>query len=475
MTSMATDSLSDRIYRPFFMAGVAVALTLGASWGALLLLRIAWSENFSSLSVHEVNAHGHAQIFGWVGLFIMGFAYQSFPRFKHTSLSHPRLAYASFWMMFLGLVTRSATQALAGWWAWLGGVGVAASIVELLAVGLMIFIILSTLRNSNRRLEAYDYYILAALGWFFVQAAGGTVYFAATLSAVDHETLLGLIATWQAPLREIQIHGFATLMILGVSQRLFHFLYGLPRPSGRRSLTVLPVINIALVGIVFSLVLMRISSHAWAGLWYLSIVVLTAAIVYLVVDWRLFSQPAETDRSLKFLRTAYIWLFVSLGMLVLLPVHQFAVLPWLAPDSHAAQIGFSHAYYGAIRHAITVGFVSFMIVGVAAKVVPTLSGVDVHRLSGLWGPYTFLLAGCTLRVTSQTLTDFTGAAFPLAGISGLLELTGLTIWGVHLIRLMTSPQTTDPFASKPAPGPAALDLPITAENNVAAVLRSRGC
>ncbi len=116
----ASDSLADTIYRPFFMAGVVVALTLGASWGALLLLRIAWSENFSSLSVHEVNAHGHAQIFGWVGLFVMGFAYQAFPRFKHTSLSHPRLAYASFWMILLGLVTRSVTQGLTGWWAWLG-------------------------------------------------------------------------------------------------------------------------------------------------------------------------------------------------------------------------------------------------------------------------------------------------------------------------------------------------------------------
>jgi hypothetical protein len=40
------------------------------------------------------------------------------------------------------------------------------------------------------------------------------------------------------PLREVQIHGFATLMILGVSQRLFHFFYGLQRPSGRRSVAV---------------------------------------------------------------------------------------------------------------------------------------------------------------------------------------------------------------------------------------------
>ena len=33
-------SLADTIYRPFFQAGIAVVLTLGAVWGAYLLLRI---------------------------------------------------------------------------------------------------------------------------------------------------------------------------------------------------------------------------------------------------------------------------------------------------------------------------------------------------------------------------------------------------------------------------------------------------
>src|SRR5262249_34355355 len=142
------------------------------------------------------------------------------------------------------------------------------------------------------------------------------------------------------------------------------------------------------------------------------------------------------DRSLKFLRAAYVWLLVSLGMLVLLPAHQFFLLPRLAPSSEATALGFSHAYYGAVRHAITVGFISLMIVGVAAPVVPTLNGVDVRRLTSLWGPFLLLNAGCALRVVAQTLTDFTPHAFPVAGFSGLLEVTGLAAWGVHLWAVM---------------------------------------
>jgi len=44
--------------------------------------------------------------------------------------------------------------------------------------------------------------------------------------------------------------------------------------------------------------------------------------------------------------------------------------------------------------------------------------------------------GCALRVVSQTATDFTPRAFPVAGISGVLEVSGLALWGVHLWLIM---------------------------------------
>lgn len=467
--SAFTETLADTIYRPFFRAGIAVVLTLGAAWGVILLLRIAWSGSFTAASLQEVNAHGHAQIFGWVGLFVMGFALQAFPRFKHTSLAHPRLAYATLWLMLGGLVCRSVLQPLTTWWTWAGAPAVAASLVEVAAIGIFVWVIVATLRSAERGLEFYDYYILAALTWFFIQAVYEAVYFAATLLAPDREHLLGLVATWQGPLREIQIHGFAMLMILGVSQRVFHYFYGFPEPNRRVSLAALPAINAAIVGIVAGLIAMRTIAHYWALLWYASVLLMAGSVTVLVLGWRLFSRPLESDRSLKFLRTAYVWLFVSLAMLVLLPAYQYGLLPWLAPQSAAAQIGFSHAYYGAIRHAITVGFISLMIVGMAAKVVPTLGGIDVHALGGLWLPFVLVNLGCTLRVTMQTLTDFTPHTFPIAGASGILELTGLAIWGGHLWRLM-SPRVallSEPGGAQSALAPTQL---IGAEHIVGDVL-----
>jgi hypothetical protein len=463
---------ADTIYRPFFKAGILVVLSLGAVWGAYLLLRISFQGSFAAVGLHEVNAHGHAQIFGWVGLFVMGFAYQAFPRFKHTELSHPCLAYASLWLMIAGIVGRSIFEPLAASFPWLAEAAVTASVLEVIAIALFVGVIVATLRASGKTLEVYDYYILSALGWFVLQAAYETIYLAATLAAAGSEELLPLVTTWQGALREMQIHGFALLMILGVSQRIFHHFYGFPAPSRRLSLAALFALDAAISGEILGLVLMRTAGPAWVVLWYASVLLLTGAVGLLVGNWRIFGRPEESDRSLKFLRAAYLWLLLSLAMLVLLPVYQFVVLPLWAPESAAAQIGFSHAYYGAIRHAITVGFISLMIVGVAAKVVPTLNGVNLRRLSALWLPFVLINAGCALRVTTQTLTDFTSASFPFAGVSGILEVSGLAVWGIHLWSIMAGriPRPAEDQDTVPSTGALKPGAPILSTSLVGDVL-----
>jgi hypothetical protein len=456
---------SDAIYRPFFKAGIVIVLTLGAAWGAYLLLRISLTGRFAAAGLHEVNAHGHAQIFGWVGLFVMGFAYQAFPRFKHSSLAFPRLAWASLGLMLAGLIGRSVGEPLASSLPWAGPVAVAAVWLEVAAVGLFGWVVVATWRAAGKGLAFYDHYILASLGWFFVQAVAEAVYLAATLAASRGE-LLALVAAWQGAIRDAQIHGFALLMILGVSQRVLHHFYGFPAASRRLSLAALACLNLAVTGEIAGLILTRSASCAWAGLWYASALLLTGTVVALLWNWRVLGRAAEADRSLKFLRAAYAWLLISLGMLVLLPAYQFVLLPQLAPASEAAALGFSHAYYGATRHAITVGFISLMIVGVASRVVPTLNGVPIHRLTPLWGPFLLLNAGCALRVVTQTWTDFTPHAFPVAGVSGLLEVSGLALWEVHLWAVMAGRARYRQSATVPyVPG-----MPIEVGHTVGEVL-----
>lgn len=430
------DVLAASIYRPFFKAGIVLVLTLGAAWGALLLVRIAALGSFTAVGLQEVNAHGHAQIFGWVGLFVMGFAYQMFPRFKQTTLAHPRLAYMSFGLMVTGIVLRSGFQPLVGHVPSALGPAAFGSVLEIAAAVLFLYVMVKTFTSSLNPTASYEYYLYMALAWFFVQTLYDTAYFLATALAPHREALLALTATWQAPLRELQIHGFAMLMIFGVSQRILPGAYGFRAVSQRRSLVLLGLMTLGLMGQCVGFVLMRTAGHAWAALWYPSVVVMAVAAMVLALSLGVFSPVRTSDRSLKFIRAAYGWLFVSLLMLILLPGYQFGLLKAFAPGSQAAEIGFSHAYYGAIRHTITVGFISLMIVGVSAKVVPNLRGVALDTLPALWLPFLLINVGCFLRVSMQTLTDFHAAAFPITGISGVLEVTGLAFWGAHLWRAM---------------------------------------
>jgi hypothetical protein len=77
-----------------------------------------------------------------------------------------------------------------------------------------------------------------------------------------------------------------------------------------------------------------------------------------------------------------------------------------------------------------------MIMGFAAKVVPTLNGSDPRQLTKLWGPFILVNIGCFLRVSTQTLTDWYHGAFAFVGVSGMLEVTGLAWWGLGLIGII---------------------------------------
>jgi hypothetical protein len=78
------ETLPDFIYRRFFKAGVATVLSVGCLWGAVNLFEIGLKKSFLQLGLlPSIHAHAHAMIFGFVRLFVMGFAYQSFPRSKY--------------------------------------------------------------------------------------------------------------------------------------------------------------------------------------------------------------------------------------------------------------------------------------------------------------------------------------------------------------------------------------------------------
>lgn len=417
------------VYRPFFLTAIAIALTAGATWGAALLWRIARNGSFTAASVFEINAHGHSQIYGWVGLFILGFGYQAFPRFWNTRLVQPGLALVAFALMAGGIVLRSLALARHDMFTGAHAMSLVGGLAETTAAALFLGQLIGTYRRGTSRSIGSDAFIFSSASWLLISIIGATIYSFALLSSPSREQTLELIATWQAALRDAQIHGVALMMILGVSMRLLPGIFGLRSVRPSLAVKACILLNLAVAGESTLLAVAQFSEvHALRAAVYLMWLALTAGILTIVLPLGAWKPFPKRDRSAKFVRAAYTWLGVSLIMLLAFPLY-----------IKMSGMEFSHAYYGAIRHAITVGFISLMIMGVAAHVVPNLTGVNSRVLSSLWGPFILINVGCALRVSLQTLTDWNPTFFKFVGVSGTLEVIALAWWGVGLGWLIVNP------------------------------------
>src|SRR5579883_2104565 len=426
------ESLQDHIFRRFFKAGVIIVLTVGCLWGAIDLLQIALRGSF--LQVHllpAIHAHAHAMIFGWVGMFVMGFAYQSFPRFKNTRLWGPELANGSFYLLAIGIGCRVIAEIVAPVAVGLA-LGAVSAICELSAVLLFMLVLYRTARQSIEPRSRYEKFIATSVLWFLLGTIGEVVFFFAKATAHSQQVLIRRIALIDGPLRDIQLLGFAALIIAGVSQRFVPVVYGLGQPKHDRQKLIFWLMNGSLVLDVASYLALLTTGNRFFGFTLeLSYLLMLLWVVLLVIQLRVFTRTTQPDRSWKFIRAAYIWLLVAIVM-----------MPLLLPYSAWVGEGFSHAFWGAHRHAFTVGFISMMILGVSSRVVPILAGVDSKRLDSLWGPFLLLNAGCAGRVILEILTDSRpGIAYPLMGITGFVEVGALAWWGVGLWRVMNLSKT----------------------------------
>jgi hypothetical protein len=423
---------ADVIYRRFFKAAIVTVLSVGCMWGAINLLQIAMGHSFLQLQLlPAIHAHAQAMISGWVGLFVMGFAYQSFPRFKNTTLWRPEIAHASFYLLIFGVVGRIIAELIAPAPVAVS-FGVAGFGLELMAGVAFVTVLLKTARQSLEPRAKYEKFIVASLFWFLVQIPLSYVLFFAKLLAADEQQQVMRIALIDGPLREIQLLGFAALIIAGVSQRFVPQVYGLTSPRNDHGKSIFWIINGSLIlNIASYLLLLQTFNPVFAIPLEISYLAMPVWTVLLAKQIGIFTKPQRPDRSFKFIRAAYVWLLVAAVMLPLFPVY-----------STLTHQVFAHSWMGAYRHAFTVGFISMMILGVSSRVVPILAGVDGATLTSLWGPFLLLVAGNAGRVILQILTDWVPKiAYPLVGFTGFIEVIALAWWGIHLWRVMNMART----------------------------------
>ena len=381
------DLESEQLYKRFVFGALAVAVTLGFGLGLTNLLLIAHARSYAAVSGTLKQIHGHAQIFGWVGLFVMGVALHAVPRMKMRPLRSVPAAKAILWLMVTGLTAR-----LFGAWVAVLGAG-----LELAGVGLFVWLLADVVAGSEQPRETYEKFIWASVGWLLVLAVSNVWIVWRGVPALAH-------ALWI----QVALFGFIANMIFGFSLRVLPHFLGLRESKTWAANGAFVAWNCAI------LLRYPIEQLAWiaSGLEAVGIGLFIYALGIFAKRW--------TKIEIKGLDNTFAW-FVNLGYAWLVVV---ALVPF-----HADVFRLS----ASARHTMAVGFITPILFGVAYRVLPIFNGVNLWSNRLLRVSFWVLLAGTTLPLAMAfNKVVETRWSYLWAGAAGSLVVTAVVLFVINL-------------------------------------------
>lgn len=369
------------IHEPFILAAMGIALTVGFGYAAVIIAVYALRLPMGAWWMAMVQAHGHAQLFGWVGLFIVGVGLFFLPRLRGTLPARIELAPWSLAGLCAGIVLRAICQPMIPLGApfdALGRLGTMASgILELIGVGLFMTMLIASFRRARPItrtapiVPVRPYLVLALTS--FVMA---TLLNAAL--ALASPTLFPFALNRM--LTNMMIYGFIIPMTIVFAVRNLPLFMRLAAPSQR---------NLWLIGVPYisGLVLRIIEQPFWLSVGQ---VLLGGALLFFIAELDVLMRrkpPWTSTRTLPppdYVETRpptrpHYPDYGEFGRFELLILSAFG---WLAfaslltvIDGLSTLLGYPALLNPDIeRHTITVGFITLLILGMAVRLVPGFSG-----------------------------------------------------------------------------------------------------
>ncbi len=407
----APERRAARLLAAFVLAGLVFLALPGTLLGVWNLLTIAGHHTSSAASAAWIQAHGMAQLFGWVGTFILGISLYVLPKFQGRMPKRFGAAWAVWGLWTLGVGLR--------WWAGLGtrfwGAGLVISgILEIVALVLTLyFVAFAHSGDAPRRKPKRPSDLGSWMGIVGFAALG--VALAANLAIAVSVARTSALPVYPAMSdREflmIALWGFAVPMAWGYSTRFVTVFLSLPQPVhsawGWLSAGIMAMIAVSLARQFFL-------ADALALL-------LTAGAIGAL---RVFRSSLRNPKIVgvyrnypAFVRISYVWLAVGAALGVL-------------ADIFTRQAGLT----GASRHAVTVGFLATLIFALGPRLLPSfLNGRELYSTALMAASLWLLNGGCLLRVSSEAVAySLGGAAWSVLPVSALLELAAVILFVVNL-------------------------------------------
>lgn len=393
--------------RAWILSGLFFMALPGTLLGFSNLMAISAHHGLGTIPAAWMEGHGHAQMFGWIGSFILGIGFYSQPS-RRSGLRIP-IACFGFWTA--GVLLRWVGNIYE--WHWRSLLAVS-SALELIAV--LLFLSAASHHKSpeaekgtKKGMEVWMIAVLlstaaltAAVIFNFVECIRLAVY-GATPSfphVLDQKYLV--LLGW----------GFLGPVVWGFSARWLPAFLAIDQPRARalRLALVLDVLGV-LAGI--------------AGWLPVATLLFAVAAITVVFALHLTDRPHGRAKVLGihssfpyFVRLAYVWLVIAGCMSV-----------WAAFADHHGGI------WGASRHALTVGFAATMVFSIGPRILPHFCGViRLFSTRLMFASLLLLQVGCALRVSSEppAYEGFSLFAWHVLPVSGMLELTGVLIFAANI-------------------------------------------
>jgi hypothetical protein len=394
-----------RLLAAFVLTGLFYMTFPGTVLGVWNLVGISSERELAAIPAAWIQAHGHAQFFGWVGTFIVGISLYTLPKFRGSLCRSIPVGWVvwAMWSAGVGLRWLAGVQRVMHQWEF----GLAAAL-EFAAALLLVWQVTPKGSKHKQRL-AWEVPIFAGLGalvvllgWQLLLSIGP---FASPALPAASDRILVSLGIW----------AFAFPVVAGYSAKFFPGLLGTAPGHA-------PEIRWAMVFAAVGAIGFTTDVQALAAGATLSAVLL--AIWALRVFHRRIGKPKTTGvhkRYPQFARLAYVWLAVS------------------------AALGFGTSWpgvLGASRHAFTVGFLATLIFAIGPRILPSfLNSRELWSARLMRASLALITAGCTLRVLSEPLAygGISAAAWKALPISAFAELAAVLLFGFNLAMSLATP------------------------------------
>jgi len=242
MTTSRTNPVAVKRHAPFrsgfINVALAVALFMGFAIGAHLSFVIGFDFPLGKGFYSFIQTHGHVQLVGWVGLFIIGISLHFLPRLAGVPVSQPKWMDRALALIAMGLLLRGVGHSVVPYLvdsAWLTPVNWVVALSGLLELGgilIYLSLLIGIFRSGARGGERPA--ITPVAPFFFMMVAGWAVYASLNLVLLIHMALSNNVVVSPA-WNEFGIHVFIGLVLLPVafafSVRTFPLYLRLPAPE----------------------------------------------------------------------------------------------------------------------------------------------------------------------------------------------------------------------------------------------------